>query len=95
MAELSRGYVFTERQLSIYGIYELQTLEDLLRRKEQNGSATIVVEVCKRIRHKIAWDPADRDVDDRRFLEDFYAALRAHLEKKMLLGKRRERKGSS
>jgi hypothetical protein len=29
-----------------------------------------------------------------RFLRDFYTALRAHLEKKMLFGKRREDKNS-
>jgi hypothetical protein len=48
--------------------------------------------VCDRILAKIDWDGPRRRVDPRRFLEDFYAAQRARLEKKMLLGKRRESK---
>jgi hypothetical protein len=50
-------------------------------------------QVADRIREKIGWEgpPAG----DRAFLNAFYAALRAHLERKMVVGKRRENKRSA
>jgi len=48
--------------------------------------------VCERIRHKISWPETDTPVDADRFLEAFYAALRARLENRMLFGHRREDK---
>lgn len=83
-------FPFTRSQLEIYGIYELQTLEDVLRQKGPQTAETLR-EVTKRIQRKIGWNGA-QDVDSRRFLEAFYAALRAHLESRMLLGERRESK---
>ena len=89
-APLSSGYAFTEAQLDAYGIYELQTLESVLRRSDPGAKRTRDA-VCKRIQRKLGWDrPAP--VDSQRFLEAYYAALRAHLEKKMLFGVRREDK---
>jgi hypothetical protein len=84
------SYSFTRAQLEIYGIYELQTLETVLR---QTGSAAhdTQVEVCNRIRHKIGWE-GEEPAYPVRFLEDFYAALRAHLENRMQFGERRESK---
>lgn len=83
-------FPFTRSQLEIYGIYELQTLEDVLRQKGPQTAETLR-EVTKRIQRKIGWN-GDPEVDARRFLEAFYAALRAHLESRMLLGDRRESK---
>ena len=89
-APASSGYVFAEAQLEAYGIYELQTLEAVLCKKGPHAGLTRDA-VCKRIRNKIGWqDPAP--VDSGRFLEAYYAALRAHLERKMLFGIRRESK---
>jgi len=83
-------YSFTREQLEIYGIYELQTLETVLRQKNAGAHQT-QAEVCDRIRRKIGWK-SDETVHPLRFLEAFYAALRAHLENRMLLGERRESK---
>ena len=83
-------YVFTRAQLSIYGIYELQTLETVLRQKGPTRHQT-QTEVCERIRRKIGWE-SEEAVHPVRFLEAFYAALRAHLENRMLFGERRENK---
>ncbi|MGD1876341.1 MAG: RDD family protein [Kiloniellaceae bacterium] len=83
---------FTRSQLEIYGIYELQTLEEVLRQQGPQSAETRG-EVAKRIQHKIAWT-GDTDVDAERFLKAFYAALRAHLESRMLFGERRENKFS-
>ena len=91
VAQTRATYDFTREQLEIYGIYELQVLEDLLRGKGANDP-TAVAAVCEMIKRKISW-PADRwKVDAYVFLEDFYAAQRGRLEHEMLMGKRRERK---
>lgn len=85
------AYSFSQAQLDTYGIYELQVLEDVLR---QHGphAAEARAEVCRRIQRKINWNETLQPLDTRAFLEAFYTALRARLEKKMLLGVRRESK---
>lgn len=80
---------FTDAQLGVYGIYELQTLEDVLRRTDPGRRAAIEA-VAKQIRKKIRWEGAD--VKAEPFLREFYAALRARLERKMLLGMRKKDK---
>ena len=84
-------YSFTQRQLDVYGIYELQVLEELLRRNDVDDAVT-KAEVTERIKIKIRWDKDRWKVNADTFLRDFYAAQRAHLEHKMLLGKRQEYK---
>ena len=87
----SDRYRFTKAQLDIYGIYELQVLEDVLRNRGSAASTTLH-DVCRRIQRKIGWRPEVRVTEARFFLEAFYAQLRAHLEAKMLMGVRRESK---
>ncbi len=87
-AEASPALVFTKKQLEVYGIYELQTLESVLRKKGLNARRTQDM-VCQRVQRKIRWSQ-EEPVDSRRFLEDFYTSLRAHLETRMLFGVRRE-----
>lgn len=82
---------FTEMQLSIYGIYELQTLENVLRRTGV-GALQTRQSVAQRIQHKIEWQLPEQPVNADKFLEAFYTALRGHLERRALLGKRRENK---
>jgi uncharacterized RDD family membrane protein YckC len=94
---LDPEFPFTRSQLEIYGIYELQTLEEVLRQRGPQSGETRR-EVAKRIQRKIDWahgDAAARsDIEAERFLKAFYAALRAHLEARMLFGERRENKFS-
>lgn len=85
-------FPFSRAQLEIYGIYELQTLEDVLRQSGPQRAETRS-EVAWRIQRKIGWT-GDENVDAERFLQAFYAALRAHLEARMLFGQRRENKHS-
>jgi uncharacterized RDD family membrane protein YckC len=80
---------FTPRQLGLYGVYELQVLEDVLRRSYSDRDA--LEAVARKIQHKIGWE-APGDVTAKRFLRAFYEAQRAHLEKQLLLGRARERK---
>ena len=79
--------VFTDAQLDLYGVYELQTLEDVLR----GGQTDAIVTVAAAIRRK--GDMPD-DGDDYGFLSDYYAALCGRLERGMMVGLRREDKYS-
>lgn len=91
-AQVDPEFPFTRTQLDVYGIYELQTLEEVLRQQGPQSDETRR-EVARRIQRKIAW-AGEREPDPRRFLEAFYAALRAHLETRLLFGERRENKFS-
>ena len=89
------AYAFTDAQLDIYGEYELQVLEGVLRGETNSmHQAEALAAVCERIKAKIGWDRASWNVDSERFLREFYAALRAHLERKLLFGKRQKDKFS-
>ena len=76
---------FPPAALKLYGVYELQTLEDVLRHEDPNAIAT----VARTIRAKA--DLSD-DGDDYGFLSDYYAALCGHLESGLMVGRRRENK---
>jgi uncharacterized RDD family membrane protein YckC len=76
------GYGFTEEQLDAYGIFELQTLERVLR--ERNAEA--MAAVSSTIRNKLGIGEIDADEP---FLTAYYDALRRRLERKLLFGRRR------
>ncbi len=84
---------FTREQLDIYGIHELQILEDLLRRDDAGTlDPRLLAEVADKIKRKIAWPAEQWEVPVRPFLTAFYRAQRGRLEQRMLFGERRERK---
>jgi uncharacterized RDD family membrane protein YckC len=83
---------FTPEQLSIYGIYELQVLEELLRSDRPDRREALET-VAAKVQAKIGWESAS-DVDAARFLAAFYAAQRARLEQELLFGKRKARKSA-
>ena len=76
---------FDEAALNLYGVYELQTLEEVLR----SGRLEAITTVADAIRRKAGI--AD-DGDDVGFLTDYYRALCARLERGMMLGRRRNDK---
>lgn len=91
--EREEEITFTREQLDIYGIRELQVLEDLLRRAHEGTVAYgILEEVAEKIKAKIDWPQERRKVRTLPFLEAFYAAQRGRLEQRLLFGERRERK---
>ncbi|MCH9647473.1 MAG: RDD family protein [Deltaproteobacteria bacterium] len=93
----SRNPTFTAEQLTMYGIRELQVLEDVLRRDLSPETLEVMGQITERIQRKIAWEPASPEGTSMPpvvFLKAFYTAQRAHLEHKMLLGQRQERKRS-
>lgn len=80
------AYRFGEAELSVYGEYELQTLEQVLRENRPEAMANVHAAICR----KIGWEPGAGD--ERAFLEAFYAQLRARLEGGMRFGKRKKDK---
>lgn len=76
-------YVFGEAELSVYGEYELQVLERVLRDDRPEALAEVAETICR----KIGWN-AGRG-DERAFLEAYYTQLRARLERGMRFGKRK------
>jgi len=87
------AYSFNDAQLSIYGIYELQVLEGVLRISPGDLSQLEVLRtVSDKVRAKIGYEP--NVLDHERFLREFYTAQRTHLEQKLLFGQRRQDKFS-
>jgi uncharacterized RDD family membrane protein YckC len=85
-------YQFSTEQLDAYGIFELQTLEQVLRQEGPNAPS-VREEVARRIRRKINWEvPPEFPFDAHAFLQAFYATQRGRLEAQVLLGKRRRDK---
>lgn len=79
----SATYRFTDAQLDVYGVFELQTLEQVLRDSNYEANAT----VAAAIRTKIGM-PHD-GAPDHEFLTAYYDAARARMERGLLFGKRR------
>ncbi len=80
--------VFSEAELAVYGIFELQELERVLRGRDPRAMR----EVADAIRAKIGRPVAE---EDHVFLLGYYRQLKARLERKLLFGKRREDKYAS
>lgn len=87
-------YNFTPEQLAVYGTFELQVLEELLRRKRTPDNEKLLADVCRKICNKIQWPDSISPHDVRRFLTDFYIAERADLERGQLFGRTKEDKNS-
>ena len=90
--EREREFVFATEQLDLYGIEELQVLEQLLRRGSDRGEAEVLEAVARKIKEKIAWTRAGDARDTWEFLNAFYRQQRARLEHKVLFGVRQEKK---
>ncbi len=87
--EPAARYQFSDADLSVYGEYELQTLENVLRSDQEDALQKVAESICA----KIGWEPGSGD--ERAFLEAYYTALRARLERSMRFGKRRKDKHSA
>jgi len=82
-------FSFTDQQLRAYGAFELQVLEELLRRPGTPDGTRVLDEVCEKIRRKIGWTAPVPQNQVAPFLHDFYTAQRAFLEREQLYGKGR------
>ena len=80
------SYRFSDAELAIYGEYELQTLERVLRENQTAAMVSVHEAICR----KIGWNPGAGD--ERAFLQAYYTQLRSRLESGMRLGKRKASK---
>jgi len=95
LAQAQERFVFSSRQLGAYGAFELQVLEEILRRPPGKETAVLQSEVCRKICGKIGWSEPVAAADAPEFLQAFYTAERAHLEREQLFGRLRADKESA
>jgi uncharacterized RDD family membrane protein YckC len=81
--EGSPQFIFTAAQLDVYGVFELQTLEKVLR----DSRPEAIGPVAAAIRRKIGM--AENSEHDHAFLSAYYNAARARMERGLLFGKRK------
>lgn len=74
---------FSQAQLDAYGIAELHKLEEVLRRDDYFALKTVAETIGRKI------GAAPEPIDVKPFLTAYYGELRAHLERKLLLGNRK------
>ncbi|TPI13938.1 RDD family protein [Mesorhizobium sp. B4-1-3] len=76
-------FQFSAVQLDAYGIAELQKLEEVLRRDDYSALKAVAETIGRKIGSRV------EPIDSKAFLTAYYGALRAHLERKLLLGNRK------
>lgn len=83
---------FLPAHLDIYGRFELQTLEKVLRDPVRGEEPPDFGQIARTIIRKIGYADPVRPGQERAFLNAFYRAQREHLETLRLFGNRREDK---
>lgn len=86
------GFEFLPEHLEVYGKYELQTLEDVLRDPTKGPSNEETIQIVRTIVGKIRYPDPVKPGQELLFLSAFYRAQREHLETLRLFGTRRENK---
>ncbi|MCY1670207.1 RDD family protein [Novosphingobium sp. SL115] len=86
--ETGAQYRFSDADLAVYGEFELQVLERVLRDNREEAMRDVAQTICG----KIGWNAGAGD--ERAFLEAYYAQLRARLETGMRFGRRKADKHS-
>jgi hypothetical protein len=82
-AEARSPFLFSDAELSVYGEYELQTLERLLREDRADALEAVHRTVAGKIGREAHWG------QERAFLEAYYGQLRARLEAGLRMGRRK------
>ncbi|PBC23301.1 MULTISPECIES: RDD family protein [unclassified Mesorhizobium] len=80
---VARRFPFSPAQLDAYGIAELHKLEEVLRRDDYSAMKAVAETIGRKIGARI------EPIDSKAFLTAYYGDLRAHLERKLLLGNRK------
>jgi uncharacterized RDD family membrane protein YckC len=78
---------FTEGELRAYGAFELQILEELLRRADNPETVELRCDVCQRICRKIGRNAPLAPLVVLLFLQRLYTAQRGFLEREQLFGR--------
>lgn len=79
----AEGFVFTPAELAVYGEFELQTLERLLREKRGPALDDVADAISRKIGRPYPFE------NERAFLDAYYLQLRAQLEQGLRLGRRK------
>jgi len=87
-----RRFDFLGEHLEIYGRFELQTLENILRLPKGQHDTVELQKITQTIIKKIHYSDPVHAGEELDFLHEFYRAQREHLEKMRLFGKKRENK---
>lgn len=80
---IAKRFHFSPAQLDAYGIAELHKLEEVLRRDDYFAMKAVAETISRKIGAKV------EPIDSKAFLTAYYGELRAHLERKLLLGNRK------
>ena len=80
---IAKRFHFSPAQLDAYGIAELHKLEEVLRRDDYFAMKAVAETIGGKIGAKV------EPIDSKAFLTAYYGELRAHLERKLLLGNRK------
>ncbi|MDX8438308.1 RDD family protein [Mesorhizobium australafricanum] len=80
---IAARFQFSAAQLDAYGIAELQKLEEVLRRDDYSALKAVAETIARKIGARV------EQIDSKAFLTAYYGELRAHLERKLLLGNRK------
>jgi len=86
--EPQHAFRFTDEELQVYGEYELQTLERILRENRRESLEKVHQTIAAKIGR------SDGQGEERQFLDAYYNQLRARLEAGMRLGERKADKFS-
>lgn len=85
-------FEFLPEHLDVYGKYELQTLEDVLRDSTKTSNHKEIEQIVRTITRRIRYSDAVKPSQELVFLNEFYRAQREHLESLKLFGTLRENK---
>jgi len=88
LAPARPAYQFSEDELAVYGEYELQSLERVLRENRTPSIEAVYHTISAKIGREDGWD------NERAFLEAYYTQLRQRLEAGMRMGRRKADKFS-
>lgn len=93
VSAVSAGILFQREELGVYGELELETLAALLRSFDE-GRATVddMRLVAQTIQRRIGFGGSEPTRVPLQFLRSFYAAQRAELERRLVLGRRKSSK---
>ncbi|MBX5155849.1 RDD family protein [Rhizobium sp. NZLR8] len=91
-ADSQPAFEFSPEHLDIYGKYELQTLEDVLRDTTKSRNSVEIAQIVRTITRRIQYPETVKPGQELFFLNEFYRAQREHLESLKLFGTLRENK---
>ncbi|MBX4940603.1 RDD family protein [Rhizobium binae] len=91
-ASSQAAFDFLPEHLDVYGKYELQTLEDVLRDATKTSNHKEIAQIARTITRRIQYEDTVKPGQELLFLNEFYRAQREHLESLKLFGTVRENK---